>query len=170
MRIALSNAFASRIDRLVNLNLDDELDVLISFSRVNKLKLKKTNSISLELMINESINENIQTTINQLFFEKLSISKNDFFYVNNLVLIINDHKTWARIVNTMFQHQTQETIVCERYKWIMSLDALFHFEMNMIEMLLINHYDSTKSRKSINRFHLRIHVEFWNRKKVRSNN
>jgi hypothetical protein len=121
-------------------------------------------------MINESINENIQTIINQLFLEKLSISRNDFLYVNNLVLIINDHKTWARIVNTMFQHQTQKTIVYERYKWIMSLDALFHFEMNMIEMLLINHFDSTKSKKSINRFHLKIHVEFWDRKKVRSNN
>jgi hypothetical protein len=52
----------------------------------------------------------------------------------------------------------------------MSLDALFHLEMNMIEMLLINHYDSTKSKKSINRFHLKTHVEFWNRKKIRSNN
>jgi hypothetical protein len=61
-------------------------------------------------------------------------------------------------------------IVYERYKWIMSLDVLFHFEMNMIEMLLINHYDSTKSKKSINRFHLKTHVEFWNRKKIRLNN
>jgi hypothetical protein len=105
-----------------------------------------------------------------LFFEKLNISKNDFFYVNNLVLIINDHKTWVRIVNTMFQHQTQKSIVYEQYKSIMSFDALFHFEMNMIEFLLINYYDSTKSKKSINRFHLKIHVEFWNRKKIRSNN
>jgi hypothetical protein len=40
----------------------------------------------------------------------------------------------------------------------------------MIEMLLINHYDSTKSKKLINRFHLKTHVEFWNRKKIRSNN
>jgi hypothetical protein len=55
-------------------------------------------------MINENINENIQIIVNKLFLEKLNISKNDFFYVNNLVLIINDHKTWARIVNTMFQH------------------------------------------------------------------
>jgi hypothetical protein len=121
-------------------------------------------------MINENINENTQTIINQLFFEKLNISKNDFFFVNNLVLIINDHKTWARIINTMFQHQTQETIVYEKYKWIMSLDVLFHLEMNMIEILLINHYDLTKSRKSINRFHLKTHVEFWDRKKIRSNN
>ncbi len=105
-----------------------------------------------------------------MFFEKLNISKNDFFYVNNLVLIINDHKTWVRIVNTMFQHQTQKSIVYEQYKSIMSFDALFHFEMNMIEFLLINYYDSTKSKKSINRFHLKIHVEFWNRKKIRSNN
>jgi hypothetical protein len=70
----------------------------------------------------------------------------------------------------MFQHQTQKTIVYERYKWIMSLDALFHFEMNMIEMLLIHHYDSTKSKKLINRFYLKTHVEFWNRKKIRLNN
>jgi hypothetical protein len=121
-------------------------------------------------MINKNINENIQTIINQLFFEKLNILKNDFFYVNNLVLIINNHKTWVRIVNTMFQHQTQEIIVYEKYKWIMSLDVLFHLEMHMIEILLINHYDSTKSRKSINRFYLRIHVEFWDRKKIRSKN
>ncbi len=137
---------------------------------MKKLKLKKTSFISLELLINESINESTQIIINQLFLEKLSILKNDFFYVNNLVLIINDHKTWARIVNTMFQHQAQKSIVYERYKWIMSFNVLFHFEMNMIELLLIKHYDSTKSKKSINRFHLRIHVEFWNRKKIRSNN
>jgi hypothetical protein len=137
---------------------------------VKRLKLKKTSFISFELLINESINESIQTIINQLFLEKLNISKNDFFYVNNLVLIINDYKTWARIVSTMFQHQAQKSIVYERYKWIMSLDALFHLEMNMIEFLLINHYDLTKSKKSINRFHLKTHVEFWNRKNIRSNN
>ncbi len=170
MRIVLSNAFASKVDRFVNLNLENELDVLISSSRVNKLKLKKINFISFEFMINENINENIQTIINQLFFEKLNISKNDFFYVNNFVLIINDHKTWIHIVNTMFQHQTQKTIVYENYKWIMSFDALFHLEMNMIKMLLINHYNSTKSKKLINRFHLKTHVEFWNRKKIRLNN
>jgi hypothetical protein len=170
LRIVLSNAFASKVDRFVNLNLENELDVLISSSRVNKLKLKKINFISFEFMINENINENIQTIINQLFFEKLNISKNDFFYVNNFVLIINDHKTWIHIVNTMFQHQTQKTIVYENYKWIMSFDALFHLEMNMIKMLLINHYNSTKSKKLINRFHLKTHVEFWNRKKIRLNN
>ncbi len=42
----------------------------------------------------------------------------------------------------------------------MSFDVLIHFEINMIEMLLINHYDSTKSKKLINRFHLKTHVEF----------
>jgi hypothetical protein len=42
--------------------------------------------------------------------------------------------------------------------------------MNMIKFLLINHYDLTKSKKLINRFHLKIHVEFWNRKKIRFNN
>ncbi len=141
-------------------NDENEIDVWISSLRVKKLKLKKTNFISFELLINENINESIQTIINQLFLEKLNISKNDFFYVNNLVLIINDYKTWTRIVNTMFQHQTQKSIVYERYKWIMSFDDLFHLEMNMIELLLINYYDSTKSKKLINRFHLKIHVEF----------
>ncbi len=145
--------------------MKNEFDVLISSSRVNKLKLKKTSSIFLEFMINENINENIQIIINQMFLKKLSISKNNFFYVNNFVVIINDHKTWTRIINTMFQHQTQKTIIYERYKWIMSFDVLFHLEINMIELLLINHYDSTKSKKSTNRSHLRIHVEFLKSKK-----
>jgi hypothetical protein len=111
-------------------------------------------------MINESINENTQIIINELFFEKLSISKIDSFYVNNIALIINDHKIWARIVNTMFQHQTQKSITYERYQWIMSFDVFFHLKMNMIELLLTNHYDFTKSKILINRFHLKTHAEF----------
>jgi alpha-amylase/alpha-mannosidase (GH57 family) len=121
-------------------------------------------------MINENINEDIQTIINELFFEKLDISKTDSFYVNNLALIIDDHKIWIRIINTMFQHEAQKTFTYERYKWIMSLEALFHLKMNMIELLLINHYDFTKLKKSINRSHLRTHAEFWNRKKTKLNN
>jgi hypothetical protein len=169
LRIVFSKAFANK-SRLLSSNDENKIDVWILFLRVKKLELKKTSFISFELLINESINENTQTIINQLFLEKLSISKKDSFYVDNLVLIINDHKTWTRIVNTMFQHQVQKLIVYEWYKWIISFDVLFHLEMNMIELLLINHYDSTKSKKSTNHFHLKTHVEFWDRKKTRSNN
>jgi hypothetical protein len=42
----------------------------------------------------------------------------------------------------------------------MSFDALFHLKMNMIELLLTNHYDFTKSKTSIDRFYLKTHAEF----------
>ncbi len=154
----------------MNSNDENEINVWIFFSQLKRLKLKKTIFISFDFMINENINKDTQTIINELFFEKLSILKIDSFYVNNLVLIIDDHKIWAHIINTMFQHQTQKSIIYEKYQWIMSFDALFHLKMNMIELLLTNHYDFTKSKTSINRFHLRTHVEFWNRKKIKFDN
>jgi hypothetical protein len=52
----------------------------------------------------------------------------------------------------------------------MSFNVLFHLKMNMIELLLTNHYDFTKSKILINRFHLKTHVEFWNQKKIRFDN
>ncbi len=85
-------------------------------------------------------------------------------------MIIDDHKTWARIINTMFQHQTQKSITYEKYQWIISFDVLFHLKMNMIELFLTNHYDFTKSKTLINRFYLRKHAELWNRKKIKFDN
>jgi hypothetical protein len=154
----------------MNSNDENKINVWISSSQLKKLKLKKTIFISFDFMINENINENTQAIINELFLEKLNISKIDSFYINNLALIIDDHKIWARIVNTMFQHQTQKLIIYEKYQWIMSFDVLFHLKMNMIELLLTNHYDFTKSKTSINRFHLRTHLEFWNEKKIKFDN
>ncbi len=61
----------------MNSNDEDELDVWISSSWVNRLKLKKTIFIFLDLMINESINEDTQAIINELFLEKMNISKID---------------------------------------------------------------------------------------------
>jgi hypothetical protein len=154
----------------MNSNDENEINVWISSSQLKKLKLKKRIFISFDFMINENINENTKIIINELFSEKLNTSKIDSFYVNNLVLIINDHKIWVHIVNMMFQHQTQKSIIYEKYQWIMSFNALFHLKMNMIELLLKNHYNFTKSKTSINRSHLRTHAEFWNRKKIKFDN
>jgi hypothetical protein len=69
-----------------------DLDRLLSKSQIRLLKSTKVEFISIDLHFNESINENIQIIINRLYFELLSIDKFNFFYENDLILIINDHK------------------------------------------------------------------------------
>lgn len=117
-------------------------------------------------MINESTNEGTQAIINHLFPELLGIPQDSSYYTDQLALIVGGHKTWARILSTMFQHQVQETSVYERYGWILPIGALFHLQLNMIDMLLNNHYGSTKVKTST-RSNLRHHAEFWGRKKCR---
>jgi hypothetical protein len=63
----------------------------------------------------------------------------------------------------------QEISIYERYKWALSLDALFHFQMNMIDAILKIHYEFIKFSLSF-RNNLRIHAEFWDRKKIRFDN
>jgi hypothetical protein len=68
-----------------------------------------------------------------------------------------------------FQHSVQEISIYERYKWTLSFDALFHFQMNMIDAISKIHYEFIKFSLSF-RSDLRIHVEFWDRKKIRFDN
>jgi hypothetical protein len=72
-------------------------------------------------------------------------------------------------MNCKFQHSMQKISIYERYKWALSFDALFHLQMNMIDLILKIHYEFIKFSLS---FHsnLWIHVEFWNRKKIRFDN
>ena len=146
----------------------DQIDVEthIPSPRVDWLRLTKAVSIPLGLMINESTNEGTQAIINRLYPELLGIPKESLYYTNQLALIVGDHKTWARILSTMFQHQVQESSVYEQYGWILPIGALFHLQLNMIDMLLNNHYGSTKVKDSA-RSNLRNHVEFWGQKKCR---
>lgn len=117
-------------------------------------------------MINESTNEGTQAIIDRLFPELLDIRKDNPYYAEKLALSVGDHKTWARLMSTMFQHQAQETSVYDRYGWYLPVGALFHLQLNMIDMLLNNHYGSTKMKTST-RSNLRNHAEYWDRKKVR---
>ena len=118
-------------------------------------------------MINESTNEGTQAIINRLYPELLGIPKESLYYTNQLALIVGDHKTWARILSTMFQHQVQESSVYEQYGWILPIGALFHLQLNMIDMLLNNHYGSTKVKDSA-QSNLKNYAKFWGRKKCRS--
>jgi hypothetical protein len=68
-------------------------------------------------------------------------------------------------MNCKFQHSVQKISIYERYKWALSLDALFHLQMNMIDAILKIHYEFIKFSLLI-RNNLRTHVEFWNRKKI----
>jgi hypothetical protein len=72
-------------------------------------------------------------------------------------------------MNCKFQHSMQEISIYERYKWALSLDALFHLQMNMIDLILKIHYEFIQFSLSF-RSNLRTHVEFWNRKKIRFDN
>jgi hypothetical protein len=83
--------------------------------------------------------------------------------------MMNDHKIWVRIMSCKFQHSVQEISIYERYKWALSLDALFHFQMNMIDAILKIHYELIKFSFSF-RSNLRTHAEFWDCKKIRFDN
>jgi hypothetical protein len=146
-----------------------DLDRLLSESQIRLLKSTKVEFISINLRLNENINESTQIIINRLYLELLNIDKFSFFYENDLILMMSDHKIWARIMNCKFQHSVQEISIYERYKWALSLDALFHFQMNMIDAILKIHYKLIKFSLSF-RSNLRIYAEFWDRKKIRFDN
>jgi hypothetical protein len=146
-----------------------DLEELLSKSQICLLKSTKVKFISIDLHLNENINEETQIIINRLYSELLNIDKFNSYYENDLVLMMSDHKIWARVMSCKFQHSMQETSIYERYKWALSLDALFHLQMNMIDLILKIHYELIKFSLSF-RNNLRIHVEFWNRKKIRFDN
>jgi hypothetical protein len=146
-----------------------DLNRLLSKSQIRLLKSTKVEFILIDLHLNENINENTQIIINRLYFELLNIDKFNFFYENDLILMMNDHKIWIRIMSCKFQHSVQEISIYERYKWALSLDALFHFQMNIIDAILKIHYEFIKFSLSF-RSNLRIHAEFWDRKKIRFDN
>ncbi len=146
-----------------------DLNWLLSTSQIRLLKFTKVEFISIDFHFNENINENTQIIINRLYFELLSIDKFNFFYENDFILMMSDHKIWVRIMSCKFQHSVQEISIYERYKWTLSLDALFHFQMNIIDAILKIHYEFIKFSFS-SRSSFRIHAEFWNRKKIRFDN
>ncbi len=104
-----------------------------------------------------------------MYFELLNINKFNFFYENDFILMMNNHKIWIQIMSCKFQHSMQKISIYERYKWTLSFDALFHLQMNMIDAILKIHYEFIKFSFSF-RNNLRTHVEFWNRKKIRFDN
>jgi hypothetical protein len=146
-----------------------DLEELLSESQICFLKSTKMKFISIDLHFNESINEETQIIINRLYFELLNIDKFNSYYENDFVLMMSDHKIWARVMSCKFQHSMQEISIYERYKWTLSLDALFHLQMNMIDLILKIHYELIKFSLSF-RNNLRTHIEFWNRKKIRFDN
>ncbi len=169
----MSNYFILDVIRIIfkiamNKNNVD-LEELLSKSQICLLKSIKMKFISIDLHFNENINEETQIIINRLYSELLSIDKFNSYYENDLVLMMNDHKIWTRVMSCKFQHSMQEISIYERYKWALSLDALFHLQMNMIDLILKIHYKFIKFSLSF-RNNLRIYVEFWNRKKIRFDN
>jgi hypothetical protein len=146
-----------------------DLNWLLSKSQIRLLKLTKVEFISIDLHLNESINKNIQIIINHLYFDLLSIDKFSFFYENDLILMMNDHKIWTRVMNCKFQHLMQEISIYERYQWTLSFNALFHLQMNMIDVILKIHFEFIKFSFSF-RSSLWTYVKFWDRKKIRFDN
>jgi hypothetical protein len=69
-----------------------DLNRLLSESQIRLLKSTKIEFISIDFHLNENINESTQIIINRLYFELLSINKFNFFYENDLILMMNDHK------------------------------------------------------------------------------
>jgi hypothetical protein len=146
-----------------------DFDRLLSKSQIRSLKSTKIEFISIDLHLNENINESTQIIINRLYLNLLSIDKFSFFYENDLILMMNDHKIWTWVMNCKFQHSMQKISIYERYKWALSFNALFHLQMNMIDAILKIHYEFIKFSFSF-RSSLRTHVKVWNRKKIWLNN
>ncbi len=69
-----------------------DLEELLSESQICLLKSTKMKFISIDLHLNENINEETQIIINRLYSELLSIDKFNSYYENDLVLMMNDHK------------------------------------------------------------------------------
>jgi hypothetical protein len=69
-----------------------DLDRLLSKSQIRLLKSTKIEFISIDFYLNESINESTQIIINRLYFELLNIDKFSFFYENDFILLMSDHK------------------------------------------------------------------------------
>jgi hypothetical protein len=67
-----------------------DLNRLLSESQIRLLKFTKVEFISIDFHLNESINKSTQIIINRLYFELLSIDKFNFFYENDLILMMND--------------------------------------------------------------------------------
>jgi hypothetical protein len=127
-----------------------DLNRLLSESQIRLLKSTKVEFISIDLHLTENINESTQIIINRLYLKLLNIDK-------------------FRVMSCKFQHWVQEISIYERYKWALSFDALFHLQMNMIDAILKIHYEFIKFSLSF-RSNLRIHAEFWDRKKIRFDN
>jgi hypothetical protein len=169
----MSNYFILNVIRITfkiamnknNVNFEE----LLSKSQICFLKSTKMKFISIDLHFNENINEETQIIINRLYFELLSIDKFNSYYENDLILMINDHKIWTQVMSCKFQHSMQEISIYERYKWALSLDALFHLQMNMIDLILKIIMSSLNSRCHF-ATNFRTHVEFWNRKKIQFDN
>jgi hypothetical protein len=69
-----------------------DLDRLLSKSQIRLLKSTKIEFISIDFHFNENINESTQIIINRLYFKLLNIDKFNFFYENDLILMMSDHK------------------------------------------------------------------------------
>jgi hypothetical protein len=69
-----------------------DLNRLLSKSQIRLLKSTKIEFISIDFYFNENINESTQIIINHLYFELLNINKFNFFYENDFILMMNDHK------------------------------------------------------------------------------
>jgi hypothetical protein len=69
-----------------------DLNRLLSKSQICLLKSTKVEFISIDFHLNENINESTQIIINRLYFELLSIDKFNFFYENEFILMMNNHK------------------------------------------------------------------------------
>jgi hypothetical protein len=136
-----------------------DFEKLLSKSQICFLKSTKMKFISIDFHFNENINEKTQIIINRLYSELLNIDKFNSYYENDFILIMNDHKIWIRIMNCKLQHSIQEISIYERYKWALSLNALFYLQMNMIDLILKIHYEFIKFSLSF-RNNFRTHVEF----------
>jgi hypothetical protein len=69
-----------------------DFDRLLSKSQIRLLKSTKVEFISIDLHLNKNINESTQIIINRLYLELLNIDKFNFFYKNDFILMMNDHK------------------------------------------------------------------------------
>jgi hypothetical protein len=168
-------AFSSRFFKVFTRRQKEDSNFLLKIScemsNLSRLFSRRTNFISLELNHNENNTKNIQDIIEKLFLIKYDLISNRLKWKIYLHFVFDDQKIIDIIKNIKILHEEQEFMNFQRYKWFFFVIILFHFQMIMIHLIQITHYDSKRVISitfslRFDRFKLRFVTKFFDRKKI----
>ena len=95
-----------------------------------------------------------------MFLTLLGIKKDNSCFETALYLVYDDHKTVAHMLNIRYLHEFQQKDTFIQYKWLVPVVALFHLQMNLVHLLLMNHFGSEKPSAKLDHSHLCQNAKF----------